>query len=140
MEIKTIDTKEVGKYLEGERVNIKQFIDESFYITDFCKVMSKESDCDHFYYFQICVIKKENGVETYHGYVTHTGARDVTAFLDKVAEGDEGYTIDDEVKLCQRGNKLYFDGYELNSKNLGNKLFKKIMEKKKAKILSTNES
>lgn len=140
MEIKTINANEVGRYLEGEKVDIKQLIDESFYITEFCKVMSKEKDCDHFYYFQVCVIKKENGVESYYGYVTHTGARDVTAFLDSVAEGDEGYTLDNEVKLRQRGNKFYFEGYELNSKKLGDKLFKKIMEKKKAKLPPTNEN
>lgn len=99
----------IGKVLKGTSINIKELIGKPFIVVNYSKVKSKKDDCDYYYTFNTLIKGNRNGKNVIMAYYTHSGAKEITAFFDRVESGEIKLPL--ALKLCEEGKTLYFDGY-----------------------------
>lgn len=118
-----IKKEEISKYLKGTSIALKSLLNKRFKIYGYCKVESSKPDSDYFYAFQILTAIKKDGKTIPLCYVTHTGAKEIIAFFDKVSQGI--ITLSEPVKLCADNKMLYFEGYRSYNEDIARDIIAK---------------
>lgn len=105
----SMNEEEIGRCFKGTSIKIKELMGKPFIVVNYSKVKSKKDDCDYYYMFNIVTKGIRNGKSVPMAYYTHSGAKEITAFFDRVESGE--ITLPLPLKLCEEGKTLYFDGY-----------------------------